>query len=187
MARVSKTRLFEREADAVARALIGKTIERYVADSDHPINARIIAAGAYEGLTGNRKEQEGMHSPPGIIYLMPQRGNLSLNFGTESAEAASVVSILGLEQRTGTGTEYIVGPGRVTKFLQIDTRFDGMSLDDLFDLVIKGRSARSMIERAEDGQRIGTGSGAGYVHYSGNCTAIYVYGGAIIRKEHGDR
>lgn len=183
MARKSKTaEFFGRKAEEVAQNLIGKTIERYVAGSKDPVKARIVVTGAYEGLTGNRTEQEGMFSAPGQLYIMNARGVNSLNIGTESAEKPSVVCIIGVQIARQSGLELLVGPGKVASSLGIAEVFNGLHLDDVPDLAIVGRAvpaARRL--HVPDGTRIGTGQGANYVHYSSNCTAIYALKDLLVK------
>jgi 3-methyladenine DNA glycosylase Mpg len=172
MGKLSKTGLFHAAAAVVAQNLLGRPLQHYVAGQ--PLKARIIVTGAYEGLTGNRTQQEGMNAAPGELYIMRYRGYTSLNFGTESAGTPSVVCIAGIWLETQSGLELKIGPGRVTDALQIDERFNGISLDELPDLRITGRgSGQRRVTRVEAGVRIGTGQGANAVHYSSNCIGMY--------------
>ena len=184
MAKRHKSEFFQRKAEEVAQKLVGRTIERYVAGQQLPIKARIVVAGAYEGLTGNRKEQQGMYSAPGQIYLMSVRGNSSLNFGTVSADAASVVCVVGVQLTKPSGLELIIGPGKVTRALELDERFNGLSLDEIPDLSIKGRSVGSgRVLLVPDGTRIGSGQGANRVNYSSNCIGIYALADIVKTSE----
>jgi DNA-3-methyladenine glycosylase len=132
--RVLPKAFYDRDADAVARELLGKLLVRRVA-RDQCIG-RIVETEAYLGppdlaahsSRGRTARTEVMFGPPGHAYVYLIYGmHHCLNFVTGPGEFASAVLLRALEPVANLGPN-ANGPGRLCRALQIDRRLNGHNL-----------------------------------------------------------
>lgn len=120
---------FERPADIVAKDLLGKKIVRILPGGEN-LEGIIRETEAYLGISdkashsygGRRtKRNEVMYGPAGHIYIYFTYGmHWLLNFITGEKDNPQGVLI--------RGTDTVSGPGRVTRYLQLDKDFYGEDL-----------------------------------------------------------
>lgn len=115
-----------RKTVTLARGLLGKILARRLADGA-VTRHRITEVEAYDGerdrachaSKGRTERTEVMYRPGGVWYVYLCYGThemLNLVTGPENYPAAVLIR----------GVEGITGPGRMTKRLQIDRRFNGL-------------------------------------------------------------
>ncbi len=114
---------FNREADVVARNLLGKVIVRNIGGKE--LRAKIVETEAYfdENDPASRACQNGdlretMMMEPGTILVYGVHNNWLINFVTGNIGKASAVLIRAIEPLNFEGKGN--GPGLLTKSLEID-------------------------------------------------------------------
>jgi DNA-3-methyladenine glycosylase len=125
---------YDRDAESVARDLLGKLIVRRV---DHrELIGRIVETEAYLGphdlaahsSKGRTARTEVMFGPPGHAYVYLIYGmHHCLNVVTGPGDHASAVLIRALEPLENL-SDTASGPGRLCRALQIDRRLNGHDL-----------------------------------------------------------
>ena len=125
---------YDRDAESVARDLLGKLIVRRV--DDRLQIGRIVETEAYLGphdlaahsSKGRTARTEVMFGPPGHAYVYLIYGmHYCLNVVTGPGEHASAVLIRALEPVENVSIT-ASGPGRLCRALQIDRRLNGHDL-----------------------------------------------------------
>ncbi len=125
---------YDRDAESVARDLLGKLIVRRV--DDRLVIGRIVETEAYLGphdlaahsSKGRTARTEVMFGPPGHAYVYLIYGmHYCLNVVTGPGDHASAVLIRALEP-VGNVSVTASGPGRLCRALQIDRRLNGHDL-----------------------------------------------------------
>jgi DNA-3-methyladenine glycosylase len=125
---------YDRDAEAVARALLGKRLVRRVAGEARV--GRIVETEAYLGppdlaahsSKGRTPRTEVMYGPPGHAYVYLIYGmHHCLNVVTGPGAIASAVLIRALEPVAHL-TAAANGPGRLCRALDIDRRLNGHDL-----------------------------------------------------------
>lgn len=124
---------FARDTARVARELLGHHLVRVVRGA--PRVARIVEVEAYLGpedlachsSKGRTARTEVMFGPPGRAYVFLVYGmHHCLNVVTGGGAA---VLLRAVEPLSGLGEARTDGPGRLTRALEVDRRFDGHPLD----------------------------------------------------------
>ena len=146
----------------VARALLGKYIVRRTPERE--ITAMIAEVEAYKGprdlashaARGRRTARvEPLYADGGTIYVYFCYGmHWLLNFSTLGAELPEAVLIRGVFTDEPT-PKAILGPARVTKYLEIDKRLDGGDAVTSLELWVEDRGVRIASRRIQTGPRIG--------------------------------
>lgn len=128
MTRVLKRSFYERDTVTVARELLGRTLCRRL-DSGKILRARIAETEAYDGFEdrashahkGVTVRNKVMFGAPGRSYVYLCYGvHWLLNLTTREVGYPAAVLIRGVEG--------VTGPGRLTKHLQVDKRFNELPL-----------------------------------------------------------
>jgi DNA-3-methyladenine glycosylase len=161
-------RFFARRSDAVARALLGKTLvcgdragvivetEAYLGPDDLASHARF----------GKTERNAVMFGPGGVAYVYLIYGMYDMfNVVTGPDGRAEAVLVRALEPARGLtgGAAAARGPGKLTRALGISRRHNGTDLVRSDDLFLAG-GARVAPERIACGPRIG-------VDYAGDWAA----------------
>ncbi len=129
MANKLSRHFFERDVLEVAPDLLGKYLVRRF-DSGEIHRFRIIEVEAYRGeedkachaAKGRTKRTEVLYAPAGNIYVYLIYGMYwLLNIVTGNADEPQAILIRGVEE--------ISGPGRIGKYLQLDSSFYGESIE----------------------------------------------------------
>ncbi|HAR38028.1 MAG TPA: hypothetical protein DCS09_05320 [Porphyromonadaceae bacterium] len=105
---------FNREAQYVARALIGRSLDVDVSREYEGRTAQIIETEAFETSDKVTRSRYCMLAAPGQIDVMPHRGQNLLNVGSDKLGTPSCVMI----RSVVIGENIIEGPGRVGSALQ---------------------------------------------------------------------
>ena len=137
----------------VAPALLGKILVRKLDGAE--LRLRITETEAYRGEEdtachahrGKTPRAEVLYRAPGTLYLYLCYGvhwMLNLVTGAEGTPQATLI-------RAGEG---VAGPGRLTKYLCLDKRYNGLSVDSLRDFWIEDDGARPAYRAAA---RVGIG------------------------------
>src|SRR5262245_57310717 len=137
--RVLPRAFYDRDAESVARDLLGKLLVRRI-DGQERVG-RIVETEAYLGPTdlaahsarGRTARTEVMHGSPGHAYVYLIYGiHNCLNVVTGPGNHPSAVLIRALEPVTDLGAAN--GPGRLCRALGIDRRLNGhdLSVGELF-------------------------------------------------------
>jgi len=125
---------FDRPATAVAKDLLGKYLispegSHMITETEAYVGPQDKACHSYKGRTART---EPMYDEPGTIYIYFTYGmHYMLNFVTGAKDYPAAVLIRGVEG--------IVGPGRLTKALQIDKRFNHRPLRRITGLWVEDR------------------------------------------------
>lgn len=146
-------KFFARDAESVARELLGKVLVRRWEDG-REVRGVITEAEAYVGVedlashaAGGRKTKrtEVMFGPAGHVYMFFTYGvhwMLNIVCGEEGDPQAVLIR--------GIGTlKNINGPGRVTKFLELDGSFYGEDLTTSNRLWVEPPSLKATASRGK--------------------------------------
>lgn len=129
-------KFFNRDAEIVARELLGKFLVRKFSDGTNK-KGIVIETEAYLGVEdkaahsfgGRRtKRNEVMYGKAGVAYVYFTYGiHWLLNIITGDVGNPQGVLVRGIREVGETGEEckMIIGPARVTKYLEIDGAFNG--------------------------------------------------------------
>jgi len=122
------TSFFERKAKLIAKDLVGMLL--CVPSINGIVKVVILETGAYEG--GNKTaSRKGMLYSHGTIFIMPFRGNNFLNITTDKSGIPSCVLIRKVSLQTQKREDKkLNGPGKLTKYLNIDMKYDGVLLGE---------------------------------------------------------
>jgi DNA-3-methyladenine glycosylase len=126
---------YDRDAESVARELLGKLLVRRVerrrrmgriVETEAYLGPPDLAAHSAHGLT---KRTEVMHGPPGYAYVYLIYGMYHcLNFVTGPGNYPSAVLLRALEPVATLDSMSTSGPGRLCRALDIDRRLNGHDL-----------------------------------------------------------
>ncbi len=127
-----KKEFFSRDAEIVARELLGKILVRKTKDGEEK-NARIVETEAYYGpedpasrACKNGDLKKTMESEPGTILVYGVHNNWLINFVTGKKGKAEAVLLRALEPINFE--DRCCGPGLLTKSLNIDKKFHNKNL-----------------------------------------------------------
>ena len=110
-----------------------------------------LACHARRGLRTPRVEP--IYGPGGTVYVYLVYGmHWLLNFSTAGREKPEAVLVRGVLAANG---EPVVGPGRVTRHLAIDKRFDGLDATTSDELWLEDRGVRVFPRHLRRGPRVG--------------------------------
>lgn len=149
-------KFFARDAETVARELLGKVLVRkfpdgarkegIIVETEAYVGAEDLASHASQGR--RTKRNEVMYGPPGKAYVYFTYGlHWLLNVVTAAVDEPQAVLIRGLD--------IVSGPARLTKLLQIDGGFNGEDLVKSKELYLGGRGMKVKDSEVEVTPRIG--------------------------------
>ena len=156
---------FERPTLTVAQALLGTNLVREFGHSR--LVAQIIDVEAYIGQDdlachaskGRTKRTEVMFGPAGFTYVYLIYGMYDLlNIVTEAENFPAAILIRGIEIVEAEGTSHstrISGPGRVTRFLQLNREHNKLDTTKGETLWIEKRNSTISRTSIQTGPRIG--------------------------------
>ena len=149
-------KFFARDAEMVARELLGKVLVRKFPDGTRK-GGMIVETEAYVGAEdlashasqGRRtKRNEVMYGPPGRAYVYFTYGlHWLLNTVTAAVDDPQAVLIRGLDIASG--------PARLTKLLQVDGDFNGEDLVKSKELYLEDQGIKVKDNKVEVTPRIG--------------------------------
>ena len=147
----------------VARELLGKFIVR--THRGRVIEAMITEVEAYKGpqdkachACGWRRSPrvEPLYGEGGTVYVYLVYGmHWLLNFSTAGGGKPEGVLVRGIQAGDNGGREVILGPGRVTRYLRIDKRFDGTDATVSTRMWLEDRGVRVPARHVQRGPRVG--------------------------------
>jgi DNA-3-methyladenine glycosylase len=154
---------FNRPTLHVARELIGTYIVRSL--GRRRIAAMITETEAYKGPrdaashahNGRRTERvEPLYGDGGTTYVYLVYGmHWLLNFSTAGAGKPEGVLIRAVAVESDGESEWVVGPGRVTRALRIDKALDGVDATTSSAIWLEDRGVRVPPRRILNGPRVG--------------------------------
>ncbi len=156
---------FDRPTLDVAKELLGKFLVRDLGES--MLMTRIVDVEAYIGQNdlachaskGRTKRTEVMFGPAGFTYVYLIYGMYDLlNIVTEGIDLPAAVLIRGIEvmdQQKNAISTRINGPGRVTRFLQVDRELNKWDTTTGQTLWIEDRGDRISRPSIQTSTRIG--------------------------------
>ena len=155
--------IFNRPTLRVARHLLGKFIVR--SDRGRRLAAMITEVEAYKGprdrashaFGGRRTARvEPLYAEGGTAYVYLVYGmHWLLNFSTAGAGNPEGVLIRGVLTAEGPQPMLVSGPGRVTSYLRIDRRLDGIDATQSMRMWLEDRGVRVPVRRVLTGPRVG--------------------------------
>lgn len=147
----------------VARSLIGKFLVRRI--GGRTLSAMIIEAEAYKGpkdlaahsARGRRTARvEPLYGDGGTVYVYFIYGiHWMLNFATAGKDLPEGVLIRGILADPDGEATYLAGPGRVTRYLEVDKTLDGQDATASRQIWIEDRGLRVPVRSIKRGPRIG--------------------------------
>ena len=154
---------FNRPTLTVARDLLGKFIVHRI--RGRAIAAMIVEVEAYKGPAdraahtyGGRRtarvEPLWRHGGTAYVYLCYGIHWL-LNFSTAGAGKPEGVLIRGIAPQADGAPHFLLGPGRVTRCLQIDRRCDGLDVTGSDRLWVEDRGIHIPARTVKRGPRVG--------------------------------
>lgn len=155
---------FERPTLQVAHALLGKFL--VVRDGDAGERAgMIVEVEAYRGprdraahTWGGRRTArvEPLYGAGGTTYVYLVYGiHWLLNFSTVAAGVPECVLVRGIAPDGGDAPHVLLGPGKVTRYLGIDKRLDGVDAATSALIRLEDRGVRIPARGIRKGPRIG--------------------------------
>jgi DNA-3-methyladenine glycosylase len=154
---------FNRPTLEVARHLLGKFIVRRY--RGRRIDAMITEVESYKGPQDRACHAYGWRRTPRVEPLYGEGGTVYvylvygmhwlLNFSTAGSGRPEGVLIRGILAEVDGRRELIQGPGKVTRFLRIDKRFDGTDATRSIEMWLEDRGVRVAPGKIRKGPRIG--------------------------------
>lgn len=142
----------------IVRNLAGRRVSAMIAETEAYKGPRDAASHAYGGRRTARVEP--LYRDGGTVYVYLVYGiHWLLNFSTAGEGNPEGVLIRAVMVEEKGTPRFIVGPGLVTRYLQIDKRHDGIDATTSNQLWLEQRDAR--VRGIKKGPRIG-------VDYAGN-------------------
>ena len=154
MRKVLNQKFFDRLTEKVAKELIGKFIVRKIGRRE--IVLMITEVEVYDGFgdkashasRGKTARNSIMFGPAGYWYVYFTYGmHWMLNIVTRESGYPAAVLIRGVD---GFG-----GPAKLTKFLKVDSRFNGLSANKRSGLWLEDRGVRLRDSKVKKGPRVG--------------------------------
>ena len=167
--RVLSRAYFRRPTLRVARSLLGKYLVR--ASRSGMTAGRIIEVEAYVGpedrashaSRGRTKRTEVMFGQPGVAYVYLIYGMYHcFNVVTERTGYPAAILVRAVEVDSNNPPALIDGPGRVSRFFQIDRTLNRLDLTLGKTLWIEDRGARVAESRIDAFPRIGVDYAGGW-------------------------
>lgn len=155
-------KFFSRSAITVAKELLGKYLVRKIGNKI--ISLKITETEAYHGFKdqashafrGKTKRNEVMFGEAGVWYVYFTYGmHFMLNIVTSETGQPSAVLI--------RGTETVIGPGRLTKFLSIDKKLNGNVASIKNGLWVEDSGEKVLKKEIQRTPRIGIGYAGDWV------------------------
>lgn len=147
----------------VARDLIGKFIVRNY--HGHRLSAMITEVEAYRGprdrashaYQGRRTPRvEPLYGDGGTVYVYLVYGmHWLLNFSTAGQDKPEGILIRGILANHAGGRRLIVGPGKVSAYLKIDKKLDGVDVINSKQIWLEDRGIRIPARHVRKGPRVG--------------------------------
>lgn len=135
------TSFFQDSAANVARNLIGRTLVRELPGGKHLL-ATIREVAAWQGAEKTSAQTIRYH--PGIIGISNRYGHNLIDIGTGYMGRPSCVTLAGIY----TPDEVIEGPGKVSKYLAIDSDCDSMPINnDVLWIGGQGVNSEQVLQR----------------------------------------
>ncbi len=154
---------FNRPTLNVARDLLGKFIVRNVHRRN--IVAMITEVEAYKGPQDRAchgyawrrtPRLEPLYDDGGTVYVYLIYGiHWLLNFSSAGKDKPEGILIRGIMAAPDQERKMIVGPGRVTRYLQINKKQDGKHITELKEMWLEDRGVRIPAGNIQKGPRIG--------------------------------
>ena len=154
---------FNRPTLQVARDLLGKFIVRR--QGPRCLSAMITEVEAYKGphdrachTYGGRRTPrvEPLYGDGGTVYVYLVYGmHWLLNFSTAGRDRPEGVLVRGIQPDSDGEQKLIAGPGRVTRYLEIDKRLDGTDATGSGEMWLEDRGVRIPAGRVRRGPRVG--------------------------------
>lgn len=113
---------FQNNPAIVARDLVGRTLVKRAPNLEEKMGI-IREVAAWQGAEDSSSKTIRYH--PGIVGVSKKFGHFLLDIGTGYQSRPSCITIMGLYTPEGL----IDGPGKVTKYLGVDSDYDSMSID----------------------------------------------------------
>lgn len=175
MSKVLSKKFFNRDTEIVAKELLGKFLVRKIGSKK--ISVMITETEAYNGpedkashaFKGKTKRNEPMFGQPGVFYVYLCYGMYyMLNIVTRERGYPAAVLIRGavlknsncnglapLKIARARSDKFLMGPGKLTKFLKIDREFNGKKSGVKTGLWFENRGVK--IRKFKKTARIGVG------------------------------
>lgn len=161
MNNVLKEKFFERPTVTVAKDLLGKYLCRR--QGKKIIRAVITEVEAYDGphdkashaSRGITERNKTMFGPAGywyVYFIYGMHWMLNIVTGKRGYPAAVLIRAI---QSIDHQSQYIIGPGRVTKFFKIDKRFNNKKADKSAGLWIEDGGTRIKKSKIKKDRRVG--------------------------------
>lgn len=154
---------FNRPTIRVARDLLGKFIVR--ASRGGLLSAMITEVEAYIGpkdrashARGGRRTArvEPLYGDGGTVYVYFVYGmHWLLNFSTAGRERPEGVLVRAIVADPAGERRLVAGPARVTRYLEVDKRLDGVDATVSKELWLEDRGVRVPARRVRTGPRVG--------------------------------
>jgi len=128
---------YARDSREVSKELLGKLLMRKLGDK--AIVGRIVETEAYYGerdpasraYKGKRTRiSKWMWMEPGTLFIYMVHANWLLNIVTGKIEEPSAVLIRALEPIPPSDEKLATGPGKLTRYLKVDSSFNGLKVYD---------------------------------------------------------
>lgn len=137
---------YKREADKVAYDLLGKMLVKK--DEEEIVGGMIVETEAYLGpedpacisYRKRRRVGKNLFGDPGEVFIYMVHGNWLFNILVDKKQVPAAVLIRAIEPRYGldiimrrrmvVGIALTNGPGKLTKALDIDKRYNGYNVSD---------------------------------------------------------
>jgi DNA-3-methyladenine glycosylase len=154
---------FNRPTLQVARDLLGKFIVRRL--GRRHLSAMITEVEAYKGprdrachTFGGRRTRrvEPLYGEGGTVYVYLVYGmHWLLNFSTAGRDRPEGVLVRSVLPHANGERKPVIGPGRVTRYLQIDKRLDGTDAAGPGEMWLEDRGVRVPAGSVRRGPRVG--------------------------------
>jgi len=154
---------FNRPTLQVAREFLGKFIVRSYAG--RRVSAMITEVEAYKGprdrachtYKGRRTPRvEPLYGDGGTLYVYLVYGmHWLLNFSTAGREKPEGVLIRGILTDAASESKLVLGPGRVSRYLNIDKSLDGIDATASKQIWLEDRGVRIPAKSIKKGPRVG--------------------------------
>lgn len=154
MARILGPKFFNRDSSKVAREILGKVLVRNY--KGKLLESMIVEVEVYDGLSdkgshahrGQTPRNSPMFGPPGAWYVYFTYGvHWMLNIVTREKGYPAAILIRDIA--------HVKGPGRLTKYMKIDGKLNGLPAKKSSELWLEDRGINFPDEAIKKGPRIG--------------------------------